>query len=53
MRPSIDRLRFHGVKQPPEFDEVWNEYRRAVIWGFWVGWAGGALSRIMAGKPMW
>lgn len=34
----IDRLRAFGVKNPPSFNEIWNEYRRGVIWSFWIGW---------------
>jgi thiamine kinase-like enzyme len=34
----IDRLRAYGVKSPPSFEQIWNEYRRGVIWSFWVGW---------------
>jgi thiamine kinase-like enzyme len=34
----IDRLRAYGVKNPPSFDEIFKEYRRGVIWSFWVGW---------------
>jgi aminoglycoside phosphotransferase (APT) family kinase protein len=34
----LERLRTYGVVSPPSFDEAWKEYRRAAIWGFWVGW---------------
>jgi Phosphotransferase enzyme family len=33
-----ERLLSLGVKRPPSADELWNEYRRAVVWGVYVGW---------------
>jgi thiamine kinase-like enzyme len=34
----LDRLASYGVLNPPSFDTAWTEYRRAIIWGLWVGW---------------
>jgi Phosphotransferase enzyme family len=34
----LERLREHGVRQPPSFDDAWREYRRAMIWGVYIGW---------------
>jgi hypothetical protein len=34
----LDRLRAAGVAQPPTFDEAWLEYRRALVWGVYIGW---------------
>jgi hypothetical protein len=33
-----DRLRAHGLGEPPGLDELWLEYRRAMIWGVYIGW---------------
>jgi thiamine kinase-like enzyme len=40
----LERLRAYGVNAPPPFETIWTEYRRAVIWGFWVGWVSTPLS---------
>jgi aminoglycoside/choline kinase family phosphotransferase len=34
----LERLREHGVRQPPPFELAWREYRRAMIWGVYIGW---------------
>jgi hypothetical protein len=34
----LDRLAAAGVDTPPDFDAAWEEYRRAAVWGFTVGW---------------
>jgi aminoglycoside/choline kinase family phosphotransferase len=34
----LERLREHGVRQPPRFEIAWCEYRRAMIWGVYIGW---------------
>lgn len=34
----LDRLAAYGVADPPSFETTWTEYRRAIIWGLWVGW---------------
>jgi aminoglycoside/choline kinase family phosphotransferase len=33
-----ERLMALGVKSAPTAEQVWNEYRRAVVWGVYVGW---------------
>lgn len=33
-----ERLRTLGVTEPPPFDELWLEYRRAMVWGVLIGW---------------
>ena len=34
----LDRLRAHGVRSPPRFDEAWLAYRRQIIYGlfYWL-----------------
>jgi len=34
----LDRLARNGVAAVPRFDVAWREYRRAVIWGVYIGW---------------
>jgi aminoglycoside/choline kinase family phosphotransferase len=34
----LERLREHGVQHPPSLEEAWEEYRRAMIWGLYIGW---------------
>ena len=34
----LERLSEHGVRPPPSFDVTWREYRRAMIWGVYIGW---------------
>jgi aminoglycoside/choline kinase family phosphotransferase len=34
----LQRLQEHGVRNTPSFDEAWKEYRRAMIWGLYIGW---------------
>jgi aminoglycoside/choline kinase family phosphotransferase len=34
----LDRLAGNGVMAVPSFAEAWREYRRAVIWGVYIGW---------------
>lgn len=34
----LDRLAAAGVTRPPSFADTWDEYRRAVVWGFYIGW---------------
>jgi thiamine kinase-like enzyme len=36
----LDRLHHYGVSEPPSFQSAWTEYRRAIVWGLWVGWVG-------------
>lgn len=38
LRYYLDRLAANGVKSPPSFDATWNEYRRTLIWGVYIGW---------------
>jgi hypothetical protein len=33
-----ERLVALGVKSAPTAEQIWNEYRRAVVWGVYVGW---------------
>ena len=33
-----ERLMSLGVKEAPVPEQMWNEYRRAVVWGVYVGW---------------
>jgi len=33
-----ERLLELGVSNAPSSDEIWNEYRRAVVWGVYIGW---------------
>jgi hypothetical protein len=34
----LERLKEHGVPAPPSFEDAWREYRRAMIWGVYIGW---------------
>ncbi|PZU08365.1 MAG: hypothetical protein DI606_15425 [Sphingobium sp.] len=34
----LDRLGQEGVEDRPSFDSAWQEYRRALVWGVYVGW---------------
>jgi aminoglycoside phosphotransferase (APT) family kinase protein len=34
----LDRLGHYGVANPPSAEELWLEYRRAAIWGVYIGW---------------
>jgi hypothetical protein len=34
----LERLKEHGVREPPSFEDAWREYRRAMIWGVYIGW---------------
>lgn len=38
LRYYLEQLAANGVKQRPEFDEIWLEYRRAAVWGVYIGW---------------
>jgi Ecdysteroid kinase-like family len=33
-----DRLRAYGVQRPPTLESLWLEYRRAAVWGVYIGW---------------
>jgi hypothetical protein len=33
-----DRLRAHGVAEPPSAEQLWLEHRRAIVWGVYIGW---------------
>jgi hypothetical protein len=41
-RPLLNRYRERlielGVLNAPSFGELWNEYRRALVWGVYIGW---------------
>ncbi|CAH0498083.1 ecdysteroid 22-kinase family protein [Novosphingobium sp. CECT 9465] len=34
----LDRLQAYGVTEVPGFDETWDEYRRCLVWGVYIGW---------------
>tara|TARA_R110000772_G_scaffold268731_1_gene398332 strand:- start:41461 stop:42558 length:1098 start_codon:yes stop_codon:yes gene_type:complete len=34
----LAELRSHGVVQPPSFADAWQEYKRCLIWGVYIGW---------------
>lgn len=38
LRGYLEKLKQFGVKQPPSFDQAWDEYRRTLIWGVYIGW---------------
>jgi hypothetical protein len=40
----LERLHAHGIGHAPSFETIWNEYKRAAIWGFWIGWIGTPVS---------
>ena len=33
-----ERLLESGVRNAPGMDEIWKEYRRAMVWGVYIGW---------------
>ena len=34
----LERLAGAGISQPPRFEDTWTEYRRALVWGVYIGW---------------
>ena len=34
----LEQLKAYGVASPPSFDETWDEYRRCLVWGVYIGW---------------
>ena len=38
LRYYLDRLREAGVAEPPSFADAWTEFRRALVWGVYIGW---------------
>jgi hypothetical protein len=38
LQDYLDRLGELGVQDRPKFDTLWREYRRAIIWGVYIGW---------------
>ena len=40
----LEALRAAGVQEPPSFDAAFREYRRAMIWGLYIGWLSTALT---------
>lgn len=38
LRRYRERLLERGVRNAPSADEIWKEYRRAMIWGVYIGW---------------
>jgi hypothetical protein len=33
-----EQLIAHGNNEPPAFEELWREYRMAMVWGLYIGW---------------
>lgn len=33
-----EQLRAHGLQDAPSLDLLWDEYRRAMLWGLYIGW---------------
>ena len=40
LRYYLEKLASLGVENPPIFDDAWEDYRRAIVWGLEVGWLG-------------
>jgi hypothetical protein len=38
VRYYLEQLRANGVTLLPAWDEAWLEYRRGILWSFYVGW---------------
>ncbi|MAT49935.1 MAG: hypothetical protein CMK32_01965 [Porticoccaceae bacterium] len=38
LRYYLQRLKQAGVDEPPSFASAWDEYRRTLIWGVYIGW---------------
>jgi hypothetical protein len=38
VRHYLEQLRANGVTSSPSWDEAWLEYRRGILWSFYVGW---------------
>ena len=38
LRYYLDALKREGVASPPDDEEAWTEYRRGILWSFYVGW---------------
>lgn len=38
LRYYLKRLADNGVEQEPTFEAAWLEYRRAAVWGVFIGW---------------
>jgi len=34
----LDALGRHGVSSVPAFEDAWREFRRALVWGVYIGW---------------
>lgn len=34
----LERLKANGVVAMPGWDETWDEYRRCLVWGVYIGW---------------
>lgn len=34
----LERLKEHGAIDPPDRETLWLEYRRTLIWGYYIGW---------------
>ena len=33
-----EKLIANGCKEPPALEELWREYRMAIVWGLYIGW---------------
>jgi hypothetical protein len=38
LRYYREQLLAHGLREGPGEDELWREYRRAMVWGVYIGW---------------
>lgn len=38
LKGYLKKLKQYGVAQPPSFEQAWDEYRRTLIWGVYIGW---------------
>jgi hypothetical protein len=38
LRYYLDALARHGLATVPAFEDAWREYRRALVWGVYIGW---------------
>jgi hypothetical protein len=38
LRYYREQLLAHGLREAPGEDELWREYRRAMVWGVYIGW---------------
>jgi Phosphotransferase enzyme family len=38
LRYYLDQLAASGAASPPSFEDIWDEYRRSMVWNVYVGW---------------